>query len=68
MVDRHHGTQIARNVPSNSSLYTLSSWIAGATTLTAARTNCSAAPLTAGGNVALTQYTTGAYDYDHSCT
>ena len=55
-------------VPSTSTLYALRSWIAGATTAAAAAANCSAAPLTGGGKVALTQYTSGAYDFDHSCS
>ena len=29
---------------------------------------CSAAPLTAGGKVVLTQFVAGGFDYDRSCT
>ncbi|WP_138444658.1 S-layer homology domain-containing protein [Sinomonas susongensis] len=59
--------QIVGTVPSTSSLYSLSSWLAGASTPAAAQAGCSATPLTGGGKVALTQYISGAYDYDHSC-
>jgi hypothetical protein len=59
--------QIVGTVPSSSNLYKQPSWLAGARTLTAAKRTCSAAPLTAGGKVTLTQYVSGGFDYDHSC-
>jgi len=54
-------------VSSSSSLYALSSWLAGARTATGAKANCSNAPLTAGGKVTLTQFVYKGFDYDHSC-
>jgi hypothetical protein len=54
-------------VPSSSNLYRLPSWLAGARTLAGAKRNCSDAPLTAGGEVTVTQYVSGGFDYDHSC-
>jgi hypothetical protein len=47
-------------------LYTLPSWLAGASDLGGARRNCALPPLTAGGRVVLTQYT-DTFDRDHSC-
>jgi hypothetical protein len=58
--------QIAGVVPSTSSLYPLRSWLAGATSLKGATTNCTRTPLTHG-PVALTQYVVGGLDRDHSC-
>ena len=49
-----------------STLNRLPSWIAGASTLTGARTNCTSTPLT-GGAVTVTQYVSKALDYDYSC-
>lgn len=60
--------QIAGTVPSTSGLYSLPSWIAGATTASAAQAGCTGAPLTGGGQVVLTQYTSGSFDYDYSCS
>ncbi|WP_255769089.1 hypothetical protein [Pseudarthrobacter sulfonivorans] len=60
-------TQIAGTVPSTSSLYPLPSWLAGANSLAVAKRKCADAPLTGGGKVALTQYISGGFDYDHSC-
>jgi hypothetical protein len=59
--------QIVGVVPSSSNLYRLPSWLAGARTLAGAKRNCSDAPLTAGGEVTVTQYVSGGFDYDHSC-
>ncbi|MCU1574688.1 MAG: hypothetical protein JWO93_2770 [Micrococcaceae bacterium] len=61
-------TQIVGTVPSGSRLYQLNSWLAGARTLTGAKHNCSSAPLTGGGHVTLTQYVSGSFDYDYSCS
>jgi hypothetical protein len=60
-------SQIAGTVPPSSPLYILKSWLAGARTLTLAKRMCSAAPLTGGGTVALTQHVSGGFDYDYSC-
>jgi hypothetical protein len=60
-------SQIAGTVPATSPLFTLPSWLAGARTLNAAKRNCSSAALTGGGEVTITQYVSGGFDYDHSC-
>ena len=60
-------TQIAGAVPTTSSLYALPNWLAGASSLSSAKTKCSDAPLTGGGKVTLTQYISGSFDYDNSC-
>lgn len=49
-----------------STLNHLPSWIAGASTLTGARANCTSTPLT-GGTVTVTQYVSKGLDYDYSC-
>lgn len=54
-------------VDESSNLYDLPSWLAGARTASAAQANCSDAPLTAGGDVALTQFVARGFDYDYSC-
>lgn len=59
--------QIAGQVGSASSLYSLPSWLAGAHTAAEATGMCSAAPLTAGGSVVLTQFVADGFDHDHSC-
>jgi hypothetical protein len=59
--------QIVGEVGSASSLYSLPSWLAGAHTAAEASSMCSAAPLTAGGNVVLTQFVADGFDHDHSC-
>lgn len=59
--------QIVGSVPSGSSVNGLKSWIPGASDLVGAKANCSKSPLTAGGTVTLTQFTTGEFDYDYSC-
>jgi hypothetical protein len=59
--------KIVGTVSSSSSLYTLPSWLAGASTAKGAKANCSEAPLTAGGKVTLTQFVYNGLDYDHSC-
>lgn len=60
-------TQIAGTVPATSNLYALRSWLPGASSSAAAKRRCSDAPLTGGGKVALTQYTSSSFDYDISC-
>jgi hypothetical protein len=59
--------QIVGSVSDSSNLYTLPSWLAGARTLTGAKSNCSNPPLTAGGSVTLTQFVSKGFDYDYSC-
>jgi hypothetical protein len=59
--------QIVGTVSSTSSLYTLSSWLAGARTASGAKANCANASLTAGGKVSLTQFVSKGFDYDYSC-
>jgi hypothetical protein len=49
-----------------SSLNRLPSWIAGARNLKGAQANCSTTPLT-GGEITVTQYVSGSFDYDYSC-
>jgi hypothetical protein len=58
--------QITGTVSSTSSLNGLKDWIPGATSLSGAQSNCHLAPLTAGGQVTITQYT-GTFDKDYSC-
>jgi hypothetical protein len=59
--------QIVGEVGSASSLYSLPSWLAGAHTAAEANSMCTAAPLTAGGKVVLTQFVADGFDHDHSC-
>jgi len=58
---------IVGTVPSTSNLVGRNSWLAGATTLTQAKANCTRAPLVPGGRVTLTQYVPDAIDRNHSC-
>lgn len=58
--------QIAGNVPATSSLSGLDSWLAGASNLSSAKTNCTLPGLT-GGQTTLTQYVAKRTDYDYSC-
>jgi hypothetical protein len=58
---------IAGSVGSGSNVYRLPSWLAGATSLSNARTSCSKPPLVAGGSVLMTQYVSGGLDRDVSC-
>jgi hypothetical protein len=60
-------SQIAGSVDPSSNLYNLKSWVPGARNESAAKSNCSLPPLTAGGNVALTQFVSKNLDYDYSC-
>jgi hypothetical protein len=59
--------QIVGTVPEGSSLYALPSWLAGASTVDGARSNCALPPLTAGGKVTMTQFVSQGFDYDYSC-
>lgn len=52
---------------SDSSLYNLVEWLPGASSEAAAKTNCALPPLTGGGKVSVSQYTSNALDYDWSC-
>ena len=60
-------SRIVGTVSRSSNLYSLPSWLAGARTVTGAKANCSQAPLTAGGEVELTQFVDRKFDYNHSC-
>lgn len=59
--------QIAGSVPSTSPLAGLPSWLAGASTLTGAKANCSLPGLTPRSRVAMTQYVADGLDYNYSC-
>lgn len=59
---------IVGSVPTDSNLYDLPSWLAGARTLSGAQSNCLLPPLTGGGTVTLTQYLTKNLDHNHSCS
>jgi hypothetical protein len=59
--------QIVGSTDSSSNLYNLKSWIPGARSEAAAKSNCSLPPLTAGGQVSLTQFVSKNLDYDYSC-
>jgi hypothetical protein len=60
-------SEIVGSVPSTSNLVGRNSWLAGATTLDEARTNCGRAPLVPGGRVTLTQFVPDELDRNHSC-
>jgi hypothetical protein len=59
--------QIVGAVPADSDLAGRASWLAGATSLGGARSNCSKPALVPGGRVTLTQYVQGGWDRNHSC-
>ena len=59
--------KIAGVVSASSNLNNLKSWLPGARTLSGAKTNCSATPLTSGSPVTLTQFISNNLDYDYSC-
>jgi len=59
--------QIVKNIPQESNLNGLNSWLPGASDLSGAKANCALSSLTNSGKVTLTQYTTGEFDYDYSC-
>jgi len=54
-------------VPTSSPLYRLPDWIPGAKTLSQAKKNCRAAPLTSGGAITVTQWKTSPTSSDLSC-
>jgi hypothetical protein len=58
---------IAGSVPVASNLYNLKEWRPGASSLKTAQSNCSLKPLTGGGKVIMTQYTSSGIDRDFSC-
>ena len=58
---------VAGSVGKGSILYHQDSWLAGATSLSSARSLCAKPPLVAGGVVKLTQYVSGNLDHDVSC-
>jgi hypothetical protein len=59
--------QIVGPVSSSSNLYALPSWLAGSRSASGAALACADAPLTGGGTVALTQFVSRGFDYNHSC-
>lgn len=59
--------EVAGRVDPTSNLTGLTNWRPGAKSVNTAKSNCSLAPLTAGGKVTLTQYQSGNLDYDYSC-
>jgi hypothetical protein len=64
---QYQWTEIVGNgVSATSSLNGLSNWRPAGTDLAAAQATCSVAPLTPGGIVEMTQYTTD-FDYNHTC-
>ena len=58
---------IVGTVPTASPLYRLPDWIPGATTLSQAKKNCHAAPLTGGGTISVTQLKRSPTNSDLSC-
>ena len=58
---------IVGTVPPASPLYGLPDWIPGARTLSQARKNCRAAPLTGGGTITVTQWKASPTNSDLSC-
>jgi hypothetical protein len=59
---------IVGTVRPTSPLYRLPDWIPGAKTLAQAKKNCGLVPLTAGGTVSVTQWTTPPTNSDLSCS
>jgi hypothetical protein len=59
--------QIAGTVSGGSNLNGLINWRPGGANLNTAKQACTAAPLTPGGQVLLTQYVANKLDYDYSC-
>jgi hypothetical protein len=64
---RYQYGAIVGTVDSSSALYPLDSWLAGGSSLKGAQSLCSATALTGGSHVTMTQYVSGAFDYDVSC-
>jgi hypothetical protein len=59
--------RIAGDVPADSPLHGLDSWLAGSPTWASAEATCDRAPLVGGGRVVLTQYVADGLDHNHSC-
>ena len=59
--------QIVGTVPDSSTLAELPSWLAGATSLSGAKGNCSKDALVPDGKVTLTQYVQSGWDRNYSC-
>ncbi len=59
--------RIVGDVPAQSPLYELDSWLAGSLTRSGAEATCRRAPLVEGGQVVLTQYVDDGLDHDHAC-
>ena len=59
--------QVAGSVPDDSPLAELPSWLAGATSLSGARSNCSKSALVPDGEVTMTQYVQSGWDRNASC-
>jgi hypothetical protein len=59
--------EIAGATDSGSNLNKLNEWIAGADSAAAAQANCATDPLTPGGTVTQTQFTTESFDYNITC-
>ncbi|MGY1855422.1 hypothetical protein [Modestobacter sp. SYSU DS0290] len=60
--------QIVGQVPEESSLTGLDSWLAGADDRSDAARTCRSSPLVDGGEVTLVQYVVGRLDHDRACT
>jgi hypothetical protein len=60
-------SRIVGTVESSSNLYFLPSWLAGSLNASRAASACLKPPLTAGGKVALTQFVSRGFDYNHAC-
>ena len=59
--------QIAGYPGSGSTLYHVDSWLAGASSVSGAASDCTKPPLLSGGHVLLAQYVVGDLDHDLSC-
>ena len=59
--------QIVGSVNSNSPLSGLKSWLAGASSVSGAKANCSLPALTSRGAVTITQFVSSRLDYNYSC-
>ena len=57
---------IVGSVPPGSNLNGLANWRPGASDLAGAQSNCFLSPLTQGGSISMTQFSTN-FDYDYSC-
>jgi hypothetical protein len=61
------GQIVGTSVTASSNLNGLGNWRPGGASLSTAQTACSAKPLTAGGQVSLTQFVSKSLDYNYSC-